>query len=260
MTKKFSKFKKLGIPYFDFLKFKTIKDQGRYRSKLFGKPVIITSPFWYLHSLEELFLDEVYKFTSKNPTPYILDCGANYGFSILYFKKLFPDCEIVAFEPDKQIFEIMCSNLEPYNFQKLKLENAAVWKEDTILEFAAEGSLGGAITQLGTFDMNKSLVNAKQLKPYLQKRKVDFLKIDIEGAEFEVLNSCKDDLANVETLFVEYHSDPKHPQMLVEILEIIKNAGFRFYIKEAWNTMIHPFVEHNNFFYYDMQLNIFCYK
>ena len=254
------KYKKLGLPYFDYLKFKKNKTIGNYPSKLFGKPVIITSPFWFLHSLDELFLDEVYKFKSDNPSPYILDCGANYGFSIIYFKRLFPDCEIIGFEPDKKIFKILEQNLDSYNYSKVKLINAAVWKEDTQLEFSAEGSLGGAITELGTFEMNKCIVDAKELKPYLKGKKIDFLKIDIEGAEFEVLNSCKGDLGNVENLFIEYHSDPKRPQMLVEILEIVKRAGFRFYIKEAWNNMTHPFVEHMGTFFYDMQLNIFCYR
>jgi FkbM family methyltransferase len=260
MTKKFSDFKKLGIPYFDFLKFRKIKDQGRYESKLFGNPVIITSPFWYLHSLEELFLDEVYKFTSERKTPYILDCGANYGFSIIYFKRLFPESEILAFEPDKKIFELLKNNLAPHNFKNIELVNAAVWKEDAQLEFASEGSLGGAIIQLGTFNMNKCIVDAKQLSPYLTYREIDFLKLDIEGAEYDVLQSCKNDLSRVKNLFIEYHSDPNKPQMLVEILEIVKAAGFRFYIKEAWKNMTHPFIEHENFFYYDMQLNIFCYR
>lgn len=128
------------------------------------------------------------------------------------------------------------------------------------MEFAAEGSLGGAITQLGTFKMNKCMVDAKNLEPYLKQKKIDFLKIDIEGAEYEVLNACRDSLDNVVNLFIEYHAVPNQPQMLVEILGVVKKAGFRVYIKEAWNNMEHPFMEYDEFHYYDLQLNIFCYR
>ena len=259
------KYKKLGLPFLDYLKFKRFSQgsRGVYKTKLFGNIVTVTSPYWFLHSLDELFIEQVYNFTSDNPAPYILDCGANYGLSIIYFKKLFPKCELVAFEPDNNLYKIMQQNVANYIDQNVKLVNAAVWKEDTTLEFSAEGSLGGTVTQLGTEQANRIVVNALALKPFLTERKIDFCKIDIEGSEYEVLNSCKDNLQNVDKLFIEYHSSPGKPQTLVEILEIVKSAGFRFYIKEAKNIMTYPFIENKTAglgAYYDMQLNIFCYR
>jgi FkbM family methyltransferase len=40
-------------------------------------------------------------------SPYIIDAGANIGLSIIYFKKKYPNSKIVAFEPDKLIFNIL---------------------------------------------------------------------------------------------------------------------------------------------------------
>ena len=48
----------------------------------------------------ELFEHQIYKFKCDTETPYIIDCGANIGLSIIYFKLLFPKAEIIAFEPD----------------------------------------------------------------------------------------------------------------------------------------------------------------
>jgi hypothetical protein len=59
-------------------------------SVLFGQTISITSPKWHWHSLQEIFLEETYKFTSPKPDPVIIDCGANIGLSIIYFKKLYP--------------------------------------------------------------------------------------------------------------------------------------------------------------------------
>jgi hypothetical protein len=55
---------------------------------------------------------------------------------------------------------------------------------------------------------------------------VDFLKIDIEGAEYAVLKDCRDRLQNVRNLFVEYHAAPDEPQRLNEMLSWFSEAGF----------------------------------
>ena len=90
-------------------------------------------------------------------------------------------------------------------------------------------------------------------------RKVDFLKIDIEGAEFVVLKDIENELYNVDAIFIEYHSMQNKKQNLHEILKIVQDAGFNYHIKEAY-TSKHPFMERNLNFGMDLQLNIFCFK
>ena len=92
----------------------------------------------------------------------------------------------------------------------------------------------------------------------LQKQ-VDFLKIDIEGAEYEVLKDIEPQLQNVQNLFIEYHGTYEQNKELVEMLTILETNGFSFYIKEATSIYDHPFSKqkrpvHN----FDVQLNIFC--
>jgi hypothetical protein len=90
---------------------------------------------------------------------------------------------------------------------------------------------------------------------------VDFLKIDIEGAEFDVLKDCQDNLSFVKNIFIEYHSNPLEPQILSNLLRIIADAGFRYYIKEAWVNRQQPYIEKSlNQSVYDLQLNIFGYR
>src|SRR5688572_3562695 len=47
-------------------------------------------PYELLHTYKELFEDEIYRFTAAHSSPLIIDCGANIGLSILYFKQLYP--------------------------------------------------------------------------------------------------------------------------------------------------------------------------
>jgi hypothetical protein len=65
----------------------------------------------FIHSVDELLVEEIYKFTTTSQQPYIIDCGANIGLSLYYFKKWYPSSKILAFEPDEQIFNILEKNI-----------------------------------------------------------------------------------------------------------------------------------------------------
>ena len=94
---------------------------------------------------------------------------------------------------------------------------------------------------------------------YLKEKKFDFLKMDIEGAEEFVLPACKEHLAEVEYLFVEYHSKADRNQSLNEIINIMAGAGFRLHIQSVLPCHS-PFVERRIYSGFDLELNIFGFR
>ena len=104
-------------------------------SVIYNSAIQITEPFWHLHSLNEIFVEEVYSFKAETNMPKIIDCGANVGLSIIYFKKLYPDAIIIAFEADRDIFNMLSQNLLSLHISDVEITNKAVWKEDTKLQF-----------------------------------------------------------------------------------------------------------------------------
>ena len=68
------------------------------------------------------------------------------------------------------------------------------------------------------------------------------MKIDIEGAELPVLRDCSDNLKNVKNLFVEYHGKYNEIFKLNEILEILLQNNFKYYIKEGDSVYSRPFL------------------
>jgi FkbM family methyltransferase len=228
-------------------------------TKLFEKTIFFPDGYWFLHSMNEIFVEEVYRFQSEIPNPYIIDCGANIGLSVIYFKRLFPSASIVAFEPDQKIYKTLVSNISQFNFDNVQLINKGLWNDDTTISFFAEGTLGGRVVEKEEArTTNVVTIETLRLKDYL-KENVDFLKIDIEGAEYEVLVDSAVDLKNVRLLFVEYHSTSTLPQKLNEILTIITNAGFRYCIRETAPKVRFPFLKTKRD-WFDLQLNIFCYR
>ena len=64
----------------------------------------------FIHQFKDIFVEEIYNFTSENNFPVIIDCGANIGTSCIYYKKIYPDSKIYAFEADSKIFDILKEN------------------------------------------------------------------------------------------------------------------------------------------------------
>ncbi len=234
--------------------------ENRENSKitLFSRDFFFTSSTAFLHSVDEIFGEDIYKFSTPNQKPYIIDCGANMGLSTIYFKRQHPDAEIDAFEPDANIAEVLQKNVTPYNKnQDIRIHTKAVWSEETILEFVPDGGLSGKIVTA-----SEGVVTCKiptvDLKKYLQ-RPVDFLKIDIEGAENDLIFDLQGHLQQVRHLFLEYHGMINEKQNLGDILNLIKNEGFEYYIRVAGETLRFPFCGELPK-YFNQQLNIFCYR
>jgi len=211
----------------------------------------------FVWQFKEIFVDELYKFETKKREPVIYDCGANIGMSCLYLKKLYPNAKIKAFEADPYIVKIFENNLKRNNiFDNIEIINSAVWIDNNGLEFSCEGADGGSIYGSN----NKIKVKSVKLKEYLENEKeIDFLKIDIEGAEYEVLKDCANSLHCVRHIFIEYHSFVNDHQKLSEILTILEKNGFRYYIQNL-KKINSPFVNQNSDNKMDLQLNIFGVK
>src|SRR5688572_17248330 len=49
-----------------------------------------------LHSLKEIFAEEIYNIDFETNNPYIIDCGSNIGLAVIYLKTRYPSAEIIA--------------------------------------------------------------------------------------------------------------------------------------------------------------------
>lgn len=225
-------------------------------TNIFGTPFELADSASFISTFRQIFEDQIYRFNANTERPYILDCGANIGLSVIYFKRLYPQSVIVAFEPDKAIFDVLSRNVKNFGHSDVELINRAVWNSDTELDFTSDGADGGRVSVAS--DKSNNVVKTVRLKDYLDRR-IHFLKIDIEGAETEVLSDCADQLANVDALFVEYHSFDSQPQTLHQLAEILARAGFRLHI-QAPMPAPQPFIKCNPEMGMDMQLNIFAFR
>ncbi|MFU8797127.1 MAG: FkbM family methyltransferase [Gammaproteobacteria bacterium] len=185
--------------------------------------------------IEEVFIDKIYDFVADNETPFIIDCGANVGISSLFFKEKYPHCEIVCFEPDPNAFAALTMNIEFNNLSNITLINKALSSKDGEVDFYGHiynsdpDSRGNSIVKAwgsrGGFS-DKTTVLSTRL--YINKT-VDFLKIDIEGAEFKVVSTAINDIKKfVKKICIEGHVF-KHidkNQSCTDLLNLLSENGF----------------------------------
>jgi len=225
---------------------------------IFGKPFKFHDGPSFVHTYRELFQANIYQFNADGDRRTILDCGANMGLSVLYFAINYPDHQIIAFEPDPSIFKILQENVETFGLNNVTLHERAVWDKEETLTFFTDKGMGGRVENAYA-DQVPQQVETVRLSEFLNAD-VDFLKIDIEGAEGVVLADCRNKLHLAKHIFFEYHNNIRKPETLHELLQIVKDQGFHYYIKESF-TRDKPFVDSRLVCeVFDMAINVFCYK
>jgi FkbM family methyltransferase len=208
-----------------------------------GYRVRILDPANAYVMFKDIFQHEIYRFRSATSAPRVIDCGSNIGMSILYFKRIFPEARITGFEADSAVFETLTHNMAQNGIVGVQLIEAAVSTHEGHAIFARRQDYDGSLLYHqrdgvdGTYE-----VRTLSLRPWLETP-VDFLKLNIEGAEHDVLVDVADLLPNVGELVVEYHHEPGLPRTLDRILRLLSEAGFQYLIHDfdaRTNAGSHP--------------------
>lgn len=240
-----------------YTRYGSVPRQTRRQIKVRGWQLEVPDVPTFLTSYQGIFVDESYAFLSDTPQPVILDCGANIGLSVLYFKSLYPQARILAFEADPQVFRVLQENVHGNGYPDVELINKAVWTNDTTVSFSTRGGDAGRIDVGG--DDRLVSVPAVRLAKYLETMTIDFLKIDIEGAETEVLRDCAPLLGRLKNVYVEFHSFTRRRQELGSLLEAFQANGFRVHV-HSHMTSKRPFMQVREQGGMDLQLNLFFRK
>ncbi|MFU8797318.1 MAG: FkbM family methyltransferase [Gammaproteobacteria bacterium] len=176
-------------------------------------------PFTVYHRTHKEFNDLLqdideskYQPINADKTPFIIDAGAHIGMSMLYFKWCFPEARILCFEPSPETFLILQKNIRMNKLKGVTAIQAALSdKNGSCTLYGRMGweesdTRGNSISPEWGAWQSKQFCQVKTVKlsSYITET-VDFLKLDVEGAEMLVLNDIADKLSLVKQLFVETH-------------------------------------------------------
>jgi len=180
----------------------------------------------------EIFVLRIYQFTTDKPKPFIIDCGGNMGMSVLFFKMLYPQATIEVFEPGKHAFEILTKNIEQNKLIDVHAHKKAIYKDDATMPFYypknEPGNVGMSLLKSDD-KLEVEYVDTVKLSHYID-RPVDFLKLDIEGVEADVIQEVAQagKLSMIEQMVIEFHHSNSVHNKLSMILKNLEDNGFEY--------------------------------
>lgn len=207
------------------------------RERLFGCPVAFFNHFTLLCMFETVFVYRDYFFRAETKPPFILDCGSNVGLSVLYFKRLFPDSRVIAFEPDPQTFALLEKNAATNGWRNVELHNRAVFSTAGPVDFRYDPAAPGSVCNSVRSEVMPATqtVEAVTLSSYIEGE-VDFLKLDVEGAEMAVLEEVAQSgkLRQIRELVVEYHHHLAPAEdRFSELLRLLEDHGYGYVLNDT---------------------------
>jgi FkbM family methyltransferase len=191
----------------------------------------------------DIFLRRTLSVTCDTETPRILDCGAHVGLASLWFKRAYPAARVTAFEPDPAIAALLRRNLQRNNAPDVDVIEAAVWNCSGTVSFRAPGTDAGAIDAIAADTSGPSRdVRAVRLRDWLTEP-IDLLKIDIEGAELDVLDDSVDRLDVVRAVHLEIHDFDAARRLLPRCLLRLDEAGLTYALSDLGSALWRPGVQ-----------------
>jgi FkbM family methyltransferase len=175
------------------------------------------------------------------PHSIIVDLGSNIGLTLVHFRKLYPDSILSGYEMEGDNFKIAVRNCT--GFGDCRIHHAAVWnKSETvnydmdacedayqITENESKKKLGGNLESVQAVTMYNIIAGN-------HFSQIDYLKIDIEGSEKNLLSDPSPDwLQIVRQLNIEIHD----VSFLKKAIDILERYGFACKMDARHKCLIH---------------------
>lgn len=234
------KLRKVIIPLLKKLNLGNITIKHHYVKTKFKLDAFIHKGYWYHgKNREKVQMDNFRKIINESNT--VFELGAHIGYISVYFSKLVgPKGKVYVFEPGVNNLSYVRYNIEHAPYKNIHLIEKAVSDENGTATFYLENLTGQSnslvkdyrvskkIQSKAFVDLNKKEVQVETIRidDFIRQnniQQVDFIKIDIEGAEYLAIKGMHETLSTLK------------PVMMIEVTEnhealfnLLKNYGYVF--------------------------------
>jgi FkbM family methyltransferase len=193
--------------------------------------VVAVKEFMTLYIYKEIFVDGCYDLSlASGPAPFIIDVGANTGLFIIRMKQLYPNSRVAGYEPLPSNFLQLKRSIELSRLDHVDIFMQGVGGTPRIEKlYIHPKNIGGHSIFQSRAESSKyvevNLIDVQGLLPFTSGTKCNLLKLDCEGAEFEIITSIREDMAaRIENILFEATPSLYDVNQLVKHLEHI---GYR---------------------------------
>jgi FkbM family methyltransferase len=182
-----------------------------------------------IYNLQDYYNDRVRKIKEGD---IVVDLGGNIGvFNRWAYSQ--GASKVISFEPDKRYFKLLKLNAHPNSI----LFNAAISDKTGTIQLYESPHLGGSnILQKNTNDVGNYKIKTYTLNNLFDIgliSKIDFLKVDIEGAEIMAFQGISDEnLLKITNISMEYHHSHLHynNEVRQNLITRLNKLGFNSYL------------------------------
>lgn len=194
------------------------------------------APSWKIAKflLREIYVELPY-LTAVRGAKVIVDVGANCGFATLFLKSIHPDASITAIEPQQRESGYCQSAVTLNRLGDVRVINAAVGREPgkAVLSIVEDNSVLSSFCTARAGSAQQQETDVIRLSSVLPAEPVDLMKMDIEGAEGEVLQELADCDAlspdRIKNIVLEVHRFPSSTgDALTSILTLLASRGYEY--------------------------------
>lgn len=168
----------------------------------------------------------------SNSICYCVGCGEDISFDLGLINQI--GCHVFGFDPTPRAIKYVREHIRQY--EKYHFSEVGIWDKEDILKFYAPQN---------PEHVSHSLLNLQQTQVYFEAKvkrlsdimrenshkKLDLLKLDVEGAEYKVINSIIEDKLDIKILCVEYDEcfhplDNNYSKRIRETISTIIQTGY----------------------------------
>mgnify|MGYP005820063657 CR=1 FL=1 len=181
--------------------------------------------------------DNYQHFYKVKPGDSVIDGGANVGvLSLLFSKKVQDQGHVYCFEPDNYNIEKLNSNFTLNDhFGNFSIHSELMWNEETEINFQESGTVASSALWFSGTDaiVKKKTTTLDAWDKRYQIQRLDFIKMDIEGAEIKAIEDCKAIIEKYKPNFAiaSYHIVDGNPTYL-ELEKFFKHINYPYITKK----------------------------
>jgi FkbM family methyltransferase len=203
-------------------------------------------------ALTNVWLIEEYKKLNFdiNNNDVVVDVGAHIGLFTLYASQFCNKGKIYSFEPVKENYKLLLENVKSNNLKQVTTFNFAVSNSnDPIKLFINDDEAGHSMFYTSSQSL---IVDSISLQRIFDDNHIDycnFLKLDCEGAEYEIIKTLPTTyFKKIDKIIIEYHLADSHPELLIELKEILITNNFEIHTKPSFLGMGFLYAKKLSFF------------
>jgi FkbM family methyltransferase len=181
------------------------------------------------HMIDEIWAYRKYDYFGYRVSPgdIVVDIGANIGTFSLYAAKVCGASRVVCFEPFPETFRILSKNVEQNQLHAITCVNQAVAGRSGLRTLMLDSKDPGSHSLVIGSSKRTVEISCCTLEDIFQRfslLKIDYLKMDCEGAEYEILENATSRLQQIGRISMETHTTPNRTERDLETL--LRGQGF----------------------------------